>query len=48
MNATILPNGKVATGGSLYDEDATSKSLKADLYDPVSNTFSSARANAFP
>lgn len=48
MNATILPNGKVlATGGSLYDEDATSKSLNADLYDPVSNTFSSARPNVF-
>jgi len=49
MNATILPNGKVlATGGSLYDEDATSKSLNADLFDPVSNTFSWARSNAFP
>ena len=36
MNATILPNGKVlATGGSLNDEDATTASLNADLYDPV-------------
>jgi VCBS repeat-containing protein len=38
MNATILPNGQVlAVGGS----------LNADLYDPGSNTFSSAGKNAF-
>ena len=49
MNAVILPNGKVlAVGGSLNDEDTTSASLNADLYDPVSNTFSSAGANGFP
>jgi hypothetical protein len=49
MNATILPNGKVlATGGSLNDEDALTASLNADLYDPVTNTFSPAGANAFP
>jgi len=48
MNATILPNGKIlATGGSTKDEDATTKSLNADLYDPVSNTFSSAGQNAY-
>jgi hypothetical protein len=48
MNATILPNGKVlATGGSHSDEDATTKSLKADLYDPVTNTFSSAGSNVY-
>jgi len=48
MNATILPNGKVlATGGSTKDEDATTKSLNADLYDPVSNTFSSAGQNTY-
>ncbi len=48
MNATILPNGKVlATGGSTKDEDATTKSLNADLYDPVSNTFSSAGQNVY-
>src|SRR5689334_16521707 len=48
MNATILPNGKViALGGSLNDEDTTTASLKADLYDPASNTFSSAGQNAF-
>jgi hypothetical protein len=49
MNATILPNGKVlATGGSMNDEDALTASLNADLYDPVTNTFSSAGANAYP
>jgi hypothetical protein len=49
MNATILPNGKVlATGGSFNDEDATTASLNADLYDPATNTFSPAGANAFP
>ena len=49
MNATILPNGKVlALGGSLNDEDAASASLNADLYDPATNTFSSAGANVYP
>ena len=49
MNATILPNGKVlATGGSRNDEDALTASLNADLYDPDTNTFSPAGANAFP
>src|SRR3989442_9631889 len=49
MTATILPNGKVlALGGSTHDEDATTASLNADLYDPETNTFSSAGANAFP
>ena len=49
MNATILPNGKVlAVGGSRNDEDAATASLNADLYDPATNTFSSAGANAFP
>src|SRR2546427_3471066 len=47
MNATILPNGKVlALGGSTHDEDATTASLNADLYDPDTNTFSSAAAHA--
>ena len=49
MNATILPSGKVLlTGGSRNDEDAATASLNADLYDPISNTFTSAGANAFP
>jgi fibronectin type 3 domain-containing protein len=47
MNAVILPNGKVlAVGGSVNDEDTSSLSLNADLYDPATNTFSSAGANA--
>ena len=48
MNATILPNGKIiALGGSLNDEDTSTASLNADLYDPATNTFSSAGQNAF-
>jgi hypothetical protein len=49
MNATLLPNGRVlALGGSGRDEDATTASFNADLYDPQTNTFSSAGANVFP
>jgi galactose oxidase-like protein/PKD domain-containing protein len=48
MNATILPNGRIiALGGSLNDEDTGTASLNADLYDPATNTFSSAGQNAF-
>jgi Domain of unknown function (DUF1929)/PKD domain/Glyoxal oxidase N-terminus len=48
MDATILPNGKVlASGGSLNDEDKNTASLNADIYDPNSNTFSSAGSEAF-
>lgn len=48
MSATILPNGKVlATGGSVNDEDVATASLNADLYEPATNTFSSAGSNAF-
>jgi hypothetical protein len=47
MNATILPSGKVlATGGSPTDEKGSS--LNADLFNPTTETFSSAGANAFP
>src|SRR6266478_939274 len=49
MDAVILPSGKVlAVNGSKNDEDAATASLNADLYDPNTNTFSSAGANAFP
>ena len=49
MNATLLPNGKVlALGGSVNDEDTTTASYNADLYDPTTNTFSSAGKNAYP
>src|SRR5207253_3484843 len=48
MNAVILPSGKVlAVGGSASDENASTASLNADLYDPATNTFSAAGANAF-
>ena len=49
LNATILPNGKVLVmGGSVNDEQAATASLNADLYDPKTNTFSSAGANVYP
>jgi len=48
MNAVILPSGKLlAVGGSASDENASTASLNADLYDPATNTFSPAGANAF-
>jgi len=48
MNATILPNGKILTiGGSTNDEDTATASLKADLYDPGTNSFSSAGSNGY-
>jgi hypothetical protein len=48
MNAIILPTGTVlALGGSVNNEDATTASYNADLYNPATNTFSSAGANAF-
>ena len=49
LNAVLLPNQKVLVlGGSSVAEDATTSSLNADLYDPASNTMSSAGANSFP
>jgi hypothetical protein len=49
MNAVILPTGNIlALGGSLNNEDVSTASLNADLYNPATNTFSSAGANAFP
>jgi len=48
MNATLLPNGKVLTlGGSLNDEDITTQSLQADLYDPSTDTMASAGSGAY-
>jgi len=48
MDAVILPNGKIlALNGSTKDEDATTASFNADLYDPVANTFSPAGQGAF-
>ena len=49
MEATILPSGKVLVdGGSAEDEKANTASLKAEIYDPVTNSFSSAGSNVFP
>src|SRR5713226_4704034 len=49
MEATILPNGKVLVdAGSAQDEDVTTASLQAEIYDPATNSFSSAGSNAFP
>ena len=43
MDAVILPNGKVlALGGSVNNEAPNGPGKAADLYDPISNTFSSA------
>ena len=48
MNAVILPNGKVlAVGGSLNDEQASSASLNADLYNPGDNTFTTVAPNVY-
>ena len=55
-NAILLPDGKVlAIGGSVIDVEAgtwsqavATASLNADLYDPATNTFSSAGVNAYP
>ncbi|MFN2541703.1 MAG: galactose oxidase-like domain-containing protein [Chthoniobacterales bacterium] len=49
MNATILPTGKVlALGGSEVNEDPTTASLPADLFDPVTETWSSAGIATYP
>ena len=49
MEATLLPDGKVLiSGGSAHDEDATTASLKSEIYDPATNKFSTMAANAFP
>ena len=48
MNAIILPTGKVlALGGSVNDEDTTTASLKADLFDPVTQSMASAGSEAY-
>ena len=49
MSSVILPSGQIlALGGSANDEDSSTAGLNADLYDPVSNTFSPAGTNAYP
>ena len=47
-NAVLLPNGKVlALGGSVQDEDPTTATLGADLYDPATGNWSSAGTCSF-
>jgi hypothetical protein len=49
MNAVILPTGKVlALGGSLLNEDPSTASLAADLFDPVSETWAPAGVAVYP
>src|SRR5262249_32996107 len=48
MNAVILPNGKVlAEGGSVADEIPDTLGKTADLYDPMSSSFSSGGTASF-
>jgi hypothetical protein len=47
-NAVLLPTGKLlALGGSVMDEDASTATLGADLYDTVAGTWSSAGTCAY-
>jgi hypothetical protein len=49
MNAVILPTGKIlALGGSSKDEDGTTASLAADLFDPATETWAAAGVATYP
>lgn len=49
LNAVILPTGKVlALGGSAIDENPNTASLAADLFDPVTETWSPAGVAVYP
>ncbi|MGH7277219.1 MAG: galactose oxidase-like domain-containing protein, partial [Candidatus Rokuibacteriota bacterium] len=49
MNAVLLPDGNVlALGGSAVDNSASTASLDADLFDPVTETWSPAGRMALP
>ena len=49
LNAVILPTGKIlALGGSALDEDPTMASLAADLFDPATETWTSAGVATYP
>ena len=49
MNAVLLPTGKVlALGGSSLDEDPNTASLATDLFDPATETWSSAGVAVYP
>jgi hypothetical protein len=48
MNAVILPNGKVlAEGGSVNNESTDTPGKSADMYDPVTNSMTSAGTAAY-
>src|SRR5438034_10729297 len=48
MNTVILPSGQVlALGGSYNDEDTTTASLNADLFDANAASVGPAGANAY-
>ena len=48
MDAVVLPSGDVfVLNGSVNDEDTSTASLNADLYNPTTNSFSSAGAGAY-
>jgi len=49
MNAVLLPTGKVlALGGSAVDNDASTASRRADLFDPETETWANAGTAAVP
>jgi Domain of unknown function (DUF1929)/PKD domain/Bacterial Ig domain len=49
MNAVLFPNGQVlALGGSVINEDATTATLGADLYDPATGTWKAGAAEVYP
>jgi Domain of unknown function (DUF1929) len=49
MNAVLLPTGKVlAIGGSANDEQESTASRSADLYDPLTNSFTALAPNTYP
>ena len=49
MNAVLFPNGKIlALGGSVVNEDPTTATLGADLYDSATGTWTAAAAEAYP
>ncbi|HXM14387.1 MAG TPA: galactose oxidase-like domain-containing protein, partial [Candidatus Eremiobacteraceae bacterium] len=48
MNAVLLPTGKVlAIGGSADDENPSTASTNADLYDPLTNSFTALNPNTY-
>lgn len=49
MNTVLFPNGKVlALGGSVINEDASTATLGADLYDPATGTWTAGAPEAYP